>query len=173
MGGARAHSGPTADPSSKTQMRKMGDWSILPHAYTGAVPEWPLNRDHRVTVGAKEDAYELSVHDGEIEHWERLWNKGQGAMWRRNHQEDRVARLCRLLAISDVQLDVTRSGWLSEIRQLEEDLGLSQSGMLRNKWRYSELEDEQPAEPEEKDDSPAPRRQSAARSRMAGLKVVE
>lgn len=171
MGGARARSGPTADPSSYKQLKRQGDWSLLPGFYSGTVPDWPLSRNHRIPVKDEDGVADyIPIHDEEMGHWERLWCKGQGVMWRRNHQEDRVARLCRLLAIADVQLDVTRSAWMAEIRQLEEDLGLSQSGMLRNKWRY---EPEDQGEEEQGEQPAAAPRQATARARMSGLKVVE
>lgn len=158
VGGARSRSGPPPDPNSRTQTRRQGDWVILPDSYSGPVPDWPLDRDYTLPV-KDEDGFinRLPIHDEELRHWERLWCKGQGREWRRQHQEDRVARLCRVLAISDVQLDVTKSSWLGEIRQLEEDLGLSQSGMARLKWRYNPRTEDQDA-PIEEETGPAGRR---------------
>lgn len=121
-GGARTVSGPPPDPNSLRQARaaEAGGWKTLPaDGYTGDVPEWPLTE-----ATAREDAI-----------WTDLWAKPQALMWAELGQALEVALFCRTLAEAerpDARADIKKM-----VRGYLDSLGLSVSGMLRNRWKIA------------------------------------
>jgi len=150
-GGARTVSGPPPDPNSLRQARaaEAGGWKTLPaEGYDGPLPEWPLT--------------EATPRERDI--WGDLWSKPQAVMWAELGQDLEVALFCRTLAEAeqpDARADIKKM-----VRGYLDSLGLSVSGMLRNRWKIAPAAEvaalEASAAPE------APRRRSA-RDR---LKVV-
>ena len=150
-GGARTVSGPPPDPNSLRQAKaaEAGGWKTLPaEGYSGEVPEWPLT--------------EATPREETI--WDDLWAKPQAVMWAELAQALEVALFCRTLAEAerpDARADIKKM-----VRGYLDSLGLSVSGMLRNRWKIAPASEvaalEAPAA------AGAPRRRSA-RDR---LKVV-
>ncbi|MFJ2949129.1 hypothetical protein ACIO8H_16095 [Streptomyces sp. NPDC087226] len=125
-GGARTVSGPPPDPNSLRSMRaaEAGGWKTLPaEGYDGPVPEWPLT--------------EATPREDDI--WGGLWAKPQAVMWAELGQALEVALFCRTLAEAerpDARADIKKM-----VRGYLDSLGLSVSGMLRNRWRIAPASD--------------------------------
>lgn len=86
----------------------------------GPVPPWPLTV-HADPKGRAREAW----------WWKRMWKKPQATMWQLEQMDDAVARWCRLL------VDWERTGRitaLSELRALDDRLGLTPLSMLRLNW---------------------------------------
>jgi hypothetical protein len=117
-GGARGRSGPAPDPNAARRERKDdAGWTTLPAAgRPGAAPEWPLR----------------GQSNREAELWESEWRRPQAIMWERNGQELEVALYIRRLTEAELPAAATNLGTL--VRQMQEGLGLSIPGMLRNRW---------------------------------------
>ena len=88
--------------------------------YDGPIPEWPLS----------------FPSDLELARWEKLWRTPQAMMWVRMHIDDAVARYVRncLLVENDSHTTVALAHLHSEIRQLEDRLGLSPLALKRLGW---------------------------------------
>ncbi len=118
-GGARARSGPPPDPDALARERDKGEWRTLPERREGVPPTWPLPTSSK----------------RERELWEMLWADGRAVEWERQHLELTVANYVR------VQHDAEKRSSFANMRtlakQLAEDLGLTQGGMLRNRWQYA------------------------------------
>jgi hypothetical protein len=93
----------------------------------GAAPKWPL-------PPPLEEADELPRAAREKEVWRRLWHTPQAAAWERLGWVDVVARYVRLLVIVERG---RRADLLSEVRQLEDRLGLTPMAMMRLRWEVA------------------------------------
>lgn len=150
-GGARARSGPaptSTDRSHKAKTDSQG-WITLPaEGRDGPLPAWPL----------------ISPSDREMELWERLWETPQAIMWERLAQDFEVASYVRLLA----RAESPRSSAIiwGQVKQLAESLGLSVSGMARNRWTVA-------AGADMDDDSSAPSAVSSVTSLAERLRAVQ
>lgn len=134
-GGSRVRSGPaptSQDRSHKGKAQAEG-WITLPaDGRDGPEPHFPL----------------ADASPRELELWSRLWETPQATMWEQLHQDFEVACYVRLL----VSAEKPRSSAIiwSQVKQFAESLGLSVSGMQRNKWTVgvvdrAEDEDDEPA----------------------------
>lgn len=98
------------------------DWVTLPKAgRKGTAPKWPLSG--RAPAG-----------------WEAIWRKPQAVMWERNGDELVVARYVKLRnLIQDPESleDVNAAAW-SELRQIEDRLGLSPMALKRLQWEIGD-----------------------------------
>lgn len=132
-GGARARSGPAPDPNAYRRDRDRGEWITLPKTFDGVVPDFPLPEPH----------------ERELEIWSRLWTQGQAIMWLADEQAIYVAMYARLFAYVEMFTEQTTASLLGELRRQGEDLGLTQSGLARNKWRLGDkaelIENQKPA----------------------------
>ena len=121
-GGARTVSGPPPNPNSLRQARaaEAGGWKTLPsEGYDGPVPDWPLT--------------EPTPREQDI--WDDLWETPQAVMWAELGQALEVALFCRTLAEAerpDARADIKKM-----VRGYLDSLGLSVSGMLRNRWKIA------------------------------------
>ena len=152
-GGARARSGPApttrpGDRSHKAKADSQG-WTTLPaDGRDGPLPAFPLT----------------NPTDREMELWERLWETPQAVMWERLSMEFEVASYVRLLA----RAEAPRSSAIiwGQVKQFAESLGLSVSGMQRNRWTIASADDDQ------SDDSPASSAVSPVADLSARLRAV-
>lgn len=129
-GGARARSGPAPDPAALRRNRPQdaAQWVVLPaEGYDGPMPPWPLS----------------TPTEREHELWERLWVKPQALMWARDQLDYEVAAYVRCLARAETPKGSALM-W-SEQRQRAESLGLSVSGMARNRWKVADAEGSAPS----------------------------
>jgi hypothetical protein len=112
-------------PKPEEQQRRLGrnlaaNTSRLPaEGRAGDPPAWPLPRPIK---------RELAL-------WARLWATPQAVAWERLGWVDTVARYARQLVRAegrDAQVTI-----LSEVRQLEDRLGLTPMAMLRLRWEIA------------------------------------
>lgn len=121
-GGARAVSGPPPDPNSlrSAKAAERGGWKTLPaEGRTGEPPEWPLT--------------EATPRERDL--WDDLWSKPQAVAWEEMGQVLEVALFARTLA--EAERPETRVDVKKMVRGYLDSLGLSVSGMLRNRWRIA------------------------------------
>lgn len=118
-GGARAQSGPPADPNSRESARRGLTFKLLPRdGYTGAIPEFPLPE---VTTR------ELAV-------WGELWRTPQAAMWAAQKWQIRnVALYCRT-SVRCEAFDAPGNVF-TNLHRLGDQLGLTPAGLAFNGWR--------------------------------------
>lgn len=149
-GGARAVSGPPPDPNSLRQVKaaERGGWKTLPaEGRTGELPEWPLTE----------------ATPREVALWDDLWSKPQAVVWEEMGQELEVALFARTLAEAekpDARVDVKKM-----VRGYLDSLGLSVTGMLRNRWKIAPATDAPIGEVLPLEGAPA-RRRPSSRDRM-------
>lgn len=125
-GGARARSGPAPDPNALRRDRDAGDWVDLPaEGRVGDPPAFPLTRPTK----------------RELELWERHWVLPQAVMWARDRVEYTVAMYVRQLRLAEDPSAPANRATL--VRQLMDDLGLTEAGLARNKWRIVRDETEE------------------------------
>jgi len=97
------------------------DWTVLPaDGFAGVVPAFPLS-----------DALRL-----EVELWTELWSKPQAAAWSALGLKFQVAAYVRTF------LEATEAGASAGLKtavlRMEDELGLSISGMRKNFWQIAE-----------------------------------
>lgn len=116
--------GPAPDPNALRRDRKddKGSWTTLPtEGRQGTPPRWPLP----------------NVNKAELKQWAREWTRPQAVMWERDHQEEEVAVYVRTLLRSDGY--ITDPSLLNALMRMQNNLGLSQPGLLRLRWRIDEV----------------------------------
>lgn len=110
------------------------DWRRLPRSgREGDAPEWPLSKATRA----------------EAELWRQLWASPQAVAWEALGWARSVARYCR--AAVQAEKRGALAFLLSEVRQMEDRLGLNPKAMKSLAW---EIDDEPRAE-EHRDDNVA------------------
>jgi hypothetical protein len=117
-GGARARSGPPADPNALRRHRASdAEWTTLPaEGWTTPAPTWPLSQ---------QTPAELAL-------WTRLWALPQALEWERCHQEDEVALYCRRFIEAEEPGSAVNLSTL--VRQMRDSLGLTTPGLRANRW---------------------------------------
>jgi hypothetical protein len=95
----------------------------------GATPKWPLPEQTELAT-----EYLVKLRGREKEIWKRVWRTPAAAAWERLGWYDVVARYVRLLVHAESS---TRSEVLSEVRQLEDRLGLTPLAMMRLRWEVA------------------------------------
>jgi hypothetical protein len=118
MRGGHGRSGPPPDPNALRRDRDGSDWIDLPAAgRAGDPPAWPLSRRTK---------RELAV-------WEGEWKRPQAVIWEARSQELEVALYVRAVVVSERPR--ASAADRAVVLRFMEDLGLSQSGLARNRWR--------------------------------------
>lgn len=98
-----------------------GEWVSLPSdGYDGPLPEWPLMNE---------------PSDYESVLWRDTWRLPQAVMWADKGLDRVVARYVMACAIVEME---TTAGMMSEIRQLEDRLGLSPMALKKLQWIIAE-----------------------------------
>lgn len=145
-GGARVRSGPARDPNALRRDTHGGDeWTVLPKAgREGETPDWPL-RD---------------PSGRELELWDQHWKMPQAVMWERSQLFHAVALYVRNLTAAEIAGSPANRATL--VRQFMDDLGLTEGGLAKNRWRVGEPESDAKSRPRTKS--------ASARDR---LKVVQ
>lgn len=124
-GGARSRSGPAPTSTERSHKADSQGWTTLPaEGRDGPPPAFPLTDP---------SAREMDL-------WERLWGTPQSVMWGQLNQEFEVAAYVRLLARAE--LPESSSMIWAQVKQVGESLGLSVSGMQRNRWTVGTVEHE-------------------------------
>lgn len=126
-GGARARSGPGADPNSYRSQKK--DWVSLPAGgFAGDIPAFPLPAALKV----------------ELELWAELWRKPQAVMWDQMGMKFQVAAYAR--AFLESVEEKASAGLKTAVLRMEGELGLSVPGMHSLGWRIDGVEVPHPVE---------------------------
>lgn len=170
-GGARARSGPPADPSALRRDRA-GDaaWTTLPaEGFTGEVPEFPLPKitvwnvyfEDKKRVREYDEGATASRWEDELGLWTALWRKPQAVMWARLGLEYEVAAYVRCYIESTGE--DSNSGLKTAALRMAAEIGLSLPGMHSLRWKFAE--DEVAAK---RGSAPAP----AGKSARDRLKVI-
>ncbi|MFN4000878.1 hypothetical protein [Microcella sp.] len=118
-GGARARSGPPADPNALRRERKDDKaWVSLPsEGRKGRAPALPLPGANRL----------------ERELWSELWKKPQAIQWEALGLQRQVAAYTRAY-IASIDIDAT-AGIKTAVLRMEAELGLSIVGMNSLRWK--------------------------------------
>jgi hypothetical protein len=125
--GMSRNSGPaptSTDRSHKAKANAEGWVSLPPEGRDGPLPAFPL----------------AFPAERELELWERLWESPQAVMWEQLHQEFEVASYVRCLFRAESPRG--SFNYWSQVKQIGESLGLSVSGMARNRWTITKVEAE-------------------------------
>lgn len=113
-------------PAPKKNVRRTNarpDWRTLPaDGREGDAPEWPIGE----------------ASDADLLLWAELWRTPQSTAWFDLGWTRGVARYARLVIESEV--GVANAALLSEIRQLEDRLGLSPMAMRRLQWEIGDVD---------------------------------
>lgn len=120
--------GPAPKPASQRRRRnapERGEWITLPAENKGATPRWPL--EGRTPAG-----------------WVELWRTPQAFVWEMQG-EAVVYVVARYLLLRTELSDPTNKnsgvvGFWTELRQLEDALGISPSGMKSLRWQVGEMD---------------------------------
>lgn len=126
--------GPAPKPNARRRNVKPTSTQLPAGGYAGPVPDWPLGRPSVAEKSA----------------WESVWRLPQAAEWARGSHSRTVARYVRALVVAEKR-DAT-AFHLSEVRQLEDRLGLTPMSMLRLRWEIAPAD----AVDEREDDADAP-----------------
>ncbi len=112
-----AGSGPPPNPVSRRQTGNQANtWTDLPAGgFTGQIPEWPLP--------------EQSEREANL--WAPLWRTPQAAAWAPLLWAAEVALYIRVTTLAEAG-DMKA---ITEARLRSVDLGLTPTGMLKNRWR--------------------------------------
>lgn len=138
-GGARARSGPAADPRSGRSDARGLKFVVLPvEGYAGVVPEFPLPRVdvYRVADGERVFDFEESErrHDRELEIWGMVWRYPQAVAWAREPWRTySVAEWVRLAVLCE-SADAKAADVASKLR-LADQIGLTPAGLSLNGWQ--------------------------------------
>lgn len=116
--------GPAPNPNARHRKGKgSGGVVTLPaDGYKGEVPAWPLMTD---------------PSSAELGLWESLWRKPQAVMWAKDGSERVVARYV-LVTILAEDPNAPNAALLSEVRQMEDRLGLSPMALKRLMWEIGD-----------------------------------
>lgn len=123
--GGHARSGPPADPNALRRSRtsdQAGWTSILWKPRTGRAPKWPL-------AGQLEREAVL---------WREIWKDPRAVIWERHGLVLKVALYVRKLARAEQPRSSVEL--LKGLNSDMDDLGLSEGGMARNRWRRVDIE---------------------------------
>lgn len=128
---ARTMPGPAPNPNARRRNVRP-EWRRLPAAgRRGDPPDWPLGRPTKA---------ELAL-------WQQLWGSPQAAAWESFGWARMVARYTRIAVQSERR--GTTAFLLSEVRQLEDRLGLNPMAMKRLQWVIAaDVDDEEQADGE-------------------------
>lgn len=108
---------PPKHPAQRRRRNNKPDLLALPaEGRKGRAPKWPLP----------------SQTDAEAKVWTETWHTPQAAAWERLGWNRTVARYVRFLVRSEDPKSTV--ALLSEVRQLEDRLGLTPMSMLRLRW---------------------------------------
>lgn len=123
-GGARVNSGPLPKDAASRRRRNAPAANLLElprEGYQGPVPAWPVLAPPTDSIAAT---------------WRALWRRPQAAAWADMGFENAVARLA-VLTVASMDPDAP-SAVLTEVRQMEDRLGLNPAAMQRLRWKLAD-----------------------------------
>ena len=108
--------GPAPKPNAVNRNRPLANTVRLPaEGRVGEVPAWPLR-------GVEPDV------------WASLWGMPQAVMWERMCSHRTVARYAFLLSLVEDPARDVQASMLGEVRQLEQQLGVTPKAMRDLRW---------------------------------------
>lgn len=108
--------GPPPKANAVNRNRPLANTVRLPaEGRSGEVPAWPLRCD-------------------EPEVWASLWSMPQAVMWERMRSHRTVARYAFLLSVVEDPTRDVQAAILGEVRQLEQQLGVTPKAMRDLRW---------------------------------------
>lgn len=120
--------GPSPNPNARRRNVR-AEWRRLPASgRAGDPPEWPLSKPTRA----------------EAELWRQLWASPQAIAWEAFGWARTVARYCR--AAIQAEKRGALAFLLSEVRQLEDRIGLNPKAMKHLQWVIAADVEEEPAD---------------------------
>lgn len=147
-GGARAKSGPPADPTSGRSERRGIKVTELPASgYDGDVPAWPLpdravyyfttaeDGGKKVRVRAYDDDATEAVREREAELWEWAWRTPQAWAWSQptySYLLHTIAMWVRTFVLCESS-EATAAD-KGSLHRFAEDAGLTPAGLARHGW---------------------------------------
>jgi hypothetical protein len=111
--------GPAPKEHTRRRNARPGVTYLPREGFSGPLPSWPLSRQNQ----------------GEASAWASLWQLPQAAAWDELRLHRTVARYVRALVKAERPGAV--AFLLSEVRQLEDRLGLTPMSMLRLRWEMA------------------------------------
>lgn len=159
-GGARALSGPAANPASGRSAARGLDFQSLPsEGYRGTIPDFPLDpivlfAEHfedgaKVREVDQDAAADFHSREGVV--WVEAWRTPQGAAWAiESWRWPIIGEYVRLKVT--VELDPgANAALVGQLHRYREQIGLTPAGLIRNGWQIARDEvgarREDPAEP--------------------------
>lgn len=130
--------GPAPKPAGQKRRRNKDTFATtkIPAAGLGdgPLPEWPSG-----ILARKPPKAMVAI-------WESLWAKPQAYIWDRQHLHDIVARYVvnRYLLTKNPSLSLKDA---TELRMMEDRLGLNSAAMLKLRWEIEDAEQEEPGRP--------------------------
>jgi len=121
--------GPAPKEHTRRRNARPGVTHLPREGFTGQMPVWPLSKQNQ----------------GEANAWAALWRLPQAAAWDDLQLHRTVARYVRALVKAERPGAV--AFLLSEVRQLEDRLGLTPMSMLRLRWEMAPNEVAEQREP--------------------------
>lgn len=123
---------PGPAPSKNARRRNARpDWRKLPAGgRTEDPPEWPIPTGRTPSVAV-------------LQLWSDLWHSPQAVAWEELGWVRVVARYAKLTVVAERGGKAATGSLLSEVRQLEDRLGLSPMSMKRLQWEISDEAEEQ------------------------------
>ena len=97
-------------------------------------PAWPLDTDPA---------------RAELDMWNSLWTTPQATMWASMHIERVIARYVMVTCLAE---ETQQAGLLTEVRQMEDRLGLTPLSLQKLQWKI-EHQEEQPADTSQSEES--------------------
>lgn len=172
-GGARNRSGPSPDPRALRRDRQDdAGWVTLPaDGFKGEIPPFPLPpisvfdiywADKQRVKEFDEDSTE-ALKEREVELWETLWRKPQGAMWSELGLEYEVAAYVRAF-VESVSSEAS-AGLKTAVLRMSAEIGLSLPGMHGLRWKIA-------TSVGEIDRPPAARKATSSRARLKAVPNV-
>ena len=145
-GGARARSGPVADPSSGRSAARGLNFQALPsEGYRGPIPDFPLDPivlfDEHFKDGAKvrevDEGASADFHSREGMVWVEAWRSPQGAAWAvESWRWPVIGEYCRLKVA--VELDPgANAALVGQLHRYREQIGLTPAGLRLNGWQVA------------------------------------
>lgn len=128
--------GPAPSANPRRRNARPDGVQLPANGYAGPIPQWPLPRPLKA----------------EREAWESLWRLPQAAAWAQLNVSRTVARYVRALIVAESRESTAFQ--LSEVRQLEDRLGLTPMSMQRLRWEVVADELAQARTPKREDERP-------------------
>lgn len=166
-GGARTNSGPPPDPNAARRMRKSDSsgWTTLPaEGRKGNAPAFPLEKwrdmEKFKPTEERDDALSRSLDARELAVWREIWKTPQAVAWERLGWKHDVGLYVRVLVAGE-RGNLKAAG---EARQWSDRLGLTQTALLRNRWKIAT--DELAEKRQDKQRAATSARRESSRDRM-------